>query len=152
MSLSEKMEYFYIKRIKKWIECPVCHEKLFFNNRKKAWCCDDCHYSLSEKEFLDDYVFWFCDCCETYLNVQQGFNRKGSSWTCKICGFENDLSYENIHGVCRDCDCRLDDPDASLCESCRTKRLKTAQIVLRETADTLQTISNVINHNDENNN
>ena len=96
MSISDRVTYFYIKNVKRWMECPVCHYKLFFKKEKAAWYCGKCKYKLFEKEFLDDFVFWFCDGCGTYLNVQNGFNRKGTTWVCTKCGLNNDITFSNI--------------------------------------------------------
>ena len=77
MTLIDRALYVYIKRIKKWMECPVCHGKMNFSKYSKFWKCDSCEYTLLETDFLDDFVFWFCDGCNTYLNAQKGFDRKG---------------------------------------------------------------------------
>lgn len=152
MSISDKVTYFYIKNIKKWMECPVCHSKLLFNKRKVAWCCKACTYELSEKDFLDDFVFWFCDGCGTYLNVQEGFNRKKQTWVCKKCGFDNDITADNIKGECKDCGILLDNPDATICEDCKIERMRKAQIVLNATADFCQTVADAIRTDDSGNN
>ncbi len=144
MSISNRVSYFYIKSIKKWIECPVCHHKLLFKKRKNAWCCENCDYELLEKEFLDDFVFWFCDGCGTYLNAQQGFDRKKDTWVCSKCGFDNDISFKNIKGECKDCGILLDNPDASICGECKIDRMRKAQIVLQATADFLETTAKVL--------
>lgn len=57
MSITDKITYRYMKNIKRWMECPVCHDKMTFKKNTKAWVCDDCGYSLLEQEFLDDFVF-----------------------------------------------------------------------------------------------
>ena len=141
MNFSDKAAYFYIKRIKKWMECPVCHRKMLFSKRKKAWCCNHCEYFLLEKDFLDDFVFWFCDGCETYLNIQKGFDRKGSAWVCKQCGFENDITEANIRNECNDCGAILENPNVCICSSCKTKRMQRAQKVLQGAADICHTLS-----------
>lgn len=96
MNIGERASYFYIKHIKKWMECPVCHDKMVFNNATKSWFCQKCPYTLTESDFLDDFVFWFCDKCGAYLNIQSGFNRKAIKHICQRCGFENDTSPNNI--------------------------------------------------------
>ena len=68
MSITDKLTYTYIKRIKRWMECPICHKKMTFSKTKLSWICNECGYSITEKEFLDDFVFWFCDECNSYLN------------------------------------------------------------------------------------
>lgn len=96
MKVKDHITYFYIKRIKRWMECPVCHKKIYFFKYRKEWRCESCDYYLREKEFLDDYVFWFCDGCGTHLNVQKGFNRHKDRWMCTECGFYNNITKENI--------------------------------------------------------
>ncbi len=126
------------------MECPVCHKTLKFDKSTSSWVCDDCKYSLTEKEFLDDYVFWFCDGCGTYMNVQEGFDRKGKRWICTECGFDNDITDGNIKGECKDCGKLLDNPDADLCEDCKILRIKKAQIILEGTSDICNTLSDVL--------
>lgn len=147
MSISDKVTYFYIKNIKRWMECPVCHHKLFFKKEKAAWCCDKCEYELLEKEFLDDSVFWFCDGCGTYLNVQDGFDRKGVTWVCTKCGFDNDITFNNIKGECKDCGTLLDNPNATICDECKTERMRKAQIILQATADFCQSTAAALKSN-----
>ena len=96
-SLIDMVNYAYIRRIKKWMFCPACHDgKMQINRASTLWKCEDCKYTLSADEFEDNYVFWFCDECGTYLNIQSGFNRKASKHICQRCGFENDTSPNNI--------------------------------------------------------
>lgn len=38
---------------------------------------------------------WRCDNCGAELNGQRGF-RAGSTWTCKECGYLNDVSSDNV--------------------------------------------------------
>ncbi len=122
MSITDKLTYTYIKRIKRWMECPICHKKMTFSKTKQSWICNECGYSITEKEFLDDFVFWFCDECNSYLNNQEGFNKKSSLHICTECGYENDITFENIKGMCRDCGKPLVNPDSSLCDDCKEQR------------------------------
>ncbi len=63
------LTYAYIRKIKKWMFCPACQNgKMTINKKSTLWICEDCGYILSADEFEDDYVFWFCDECNTYLN------------------------------------------------------------------------------------
>lgn len=96
MNIIDKATYAYIKNIKKWMECPICHQRMLFNKNTKSWVCHECPYCLSEAEFLDDFVFWFCDECGAYLNIQSGFDRKASKHICLRCSFENDITTANI--------------------------------------------------------
>lgn len=127
INIGDKATYFYIKRIKKWMFCPVCKDgKMTFNKKKKSWQCEECEYELSENEFTNDYIFWFCDGCDSYLNVQEGFDLNASSWTCCNCGHETPLTFDSITGVCSECGKSLPDPDATLCADCRQKRKEMA--------------------------
>lgn len=143
MSLISKATYFYIKNIKRWMECPVCHNKMMFDKETDNWSCDTCNYILSEKDFLDDFIFWFCDGCNTYLNVQEGFNQNATNWTCKKCGFDNDITFNNIKGECKDCGTLLDNPDSSICSNCKTVRIQKAQNFLQTLSDSCQTIAEI---------
>lgn len=47
------------------------------------------------EQFLDkESVFWFCDNCDTFLNMQQGFTTRNQHWKCTKCGFDNDVKYD----------------------------------------------------------
>ena len=118
MKFSDKISYLYIKRIKRWIECPVCHEKMLFEKDIKEWKCKSCLYSLLEKEFLDDYIFWFCDKCGVYLNNQKKFDRKLQIHKCEKCGFKNKITFDNIKGQCIKCGGMLDNPKSNICYEC----------------------------------
>ncbi len=39
---------------------------------------------------------WFCDNCGAYMNWQIGFTRDYGVWTCSKCGYENDVSDNNL--------------------------------------------------------
>lgn len=142
--LGDSLNYFYIKRIKQWIECPVCHEKMLFSKEQKSWICAKCAYTITEEEFLDDYVFWFCDGCSSYLNSQRGFDRKGTTWTCSECGFHNDITHANVKGMCKDCGTLLDNPNASVCPECKTIRLEKAIVILEAVSDFCHTLSDAL--------
>lgn len=97
--IGEFITYTYIRRIKKWMFCPVCKDgKMRINRSSTLWQCTECGYNLDNREFQDDYVFWFCDQCETYLNSQNGFDRNASKHSCTECGYENDTTLDNIRG------------------------------------------------------
>ncbi len=127
-SLGDRISYFYIKNIKKWMFCPACKNgRMTFNKKKLQWTCEECGYHFSEEYFLDDCVFWFCDECETYLNNQEGFDSHENRHICRNCGYENDTTFENIKGTCSDCGKNLPDPDATLCADCREARRQKAK-------------------------
>lgn len=126
MSVSDKVTYAYIKNIKRWMECPVCHEKMKYKKKEKAWSCEACGYAFTEEEFLDDFVFWFCDECGSYLNNQEGFDKSSAKHICRNCGYENDTTFSNIKGMCIDCGAVLSNPDAVLCDDCKAIRKEKA--------------------------
>lgn len=124
-SLIDMMSYAYIRRIKKWMFCPACRDgKMQINRASTLWQCEDCNYTLSADEFEDNYVFWFCDECEAYLNNQEDFDKIASKHICRKCGYENDTTFDNIKGICSDCGKTLPDAEATLCVDCRATRRK----------------------------
>lgn len=113
----------YIRNIRRKIECPACHGIMRYNRRGRLWKCECCEYQLMASDFDNDYVFWFCDNCDTYLNIQEGFSTESGMWKCKKCGFENDVSEKAIYDVCKDCGTKLPkDVKGNLCYSCKRKR------------------------------
>ena len=97
------------------------------NKKSTLWTCEECGYRLSADEFEDDYIFWFCDECNTYLNNQDGFDRHASRHICRNCGYENDTTFENVKGICTDCGKIIPDPDGTLCADCRQERRQKAK-------------------------
>lgn len=82
--------------VKLWTGCPVCRSpNMYLGPEKHNWRCPDCGYTLSRRDKRKS-VFWFCDNCETYLNVQDGFSTKTGTWLCRNCGFINDVTNDNI--------------------------------------------------------
>ena len=127
-SLGDRITYFYIKNIRKRMFCPVCKNgKMTFHKKNSLWRCEDCGYHFSEKYFLDDCVFWFCDECQTYLNNQDGFDSRNSKHICRNCGYENDTTFDNITGICLDCGKVLPSLDTTLCAECRSIRRENAK-------------------------
>lgn len=119
-NILNRLTYAYIRRVKKWMFCPACQQgKMTINKKSTMWSCKDCGYRLSADEFEDDYVFWFCDECNTYLNNQDCFDRKGTKHICRNCGYENDTTFDNIKGICSDCGKIISNPDATLCADCK---------------------------------
>ena len=74
--------------------CPSCG-KTMRKDRHNVWKCRKCGYSILDSE-LEQTVFWFCDGCGTFLNVQPGFSDYDEKWTCTECGFENDITQDNV--------------------------------------------------------
>jgi len=61
----------------KWEQdCPVCRSPhMLASSRLGKWRCADCSYMMSGVIKLIG-VLWFCDNCESYMNIQQGFTTK----------------------------------------------------------------------------
>lgn len=125
---SDTITYAYLRKIKKWMFCPNCQDgKMTIDKKSTIWTCSNCGYTLSADEFEDDYVFWFCDECGTYLNIQEGFDRKATRHTCCICGYENDTTFDNVKGICSDCGTVIPDADSTLCGECKKARQEKAK-------------------------
>lgn len=126
--LLDTLTYAYIRKIKKWMFCPACQNgKMSINKKSTTWVCEECGYKLSVNEFEDNYLFWFCDVCNSYLNNQEGFDRRTSHHICKKCGYENDTTSDNLKGICADCGKIVPDPDGTLCVDCRQIRRQKAK-------------------------
>lgn len=126
--IGDRLTYLYLRKIKKWMFCPACQKgKMSINKKSTLWTCEECGYELSVKEFEDDYVFWFCDECNAYLNIQEGFDRTATRHICTKCGYENDITFDNMKGICSDCGKVIPDPDSTLCADCRLKRRQKAK-------------------------
>lgn len=83
-------------RVKLWMDCPACHSpNMYLGPSGRRWRCPDCGYTISRFR-KNTSVFWFCDDCGTFMNVQDGFTTKTGKWTCTECRFENDVSRDNI--------------------------------------------------------
>ena len=85
--------------------------------------------------FNNDDITWYCDGCYAVLNNQPGFNTYSGQWECTECGYDNDVTEDNVYdseeeyqeamGIPRCPDCggmvRGDAPDAQYwfnCTSC----------------------------------
>ena len=92
-SIKDRVIYFYIRSIKRWMYCPSClREKMRVNRLTETWECDRCEYKLSCKEFESGVVFWFCDECGAFLNEQTNFSTESGKFICEVCDYENDVS------------------------------------------------------------
>ena len=78
---------------KESIPCPVCGGKM--DDADGQWKCSTCGYSISEEK-LKTEVFWFCDNCGSFLNVQEGFDDSDDTFLCKECGSLNMLTEEHV--------------------------------------------------------
>ena len=82
--------------VKLWMDCPACRSpNMYLGPSGKRWRCSDCGYMISRFR-KNTSVFWFCDNCETFMNIQDGFNTKSGKWICTECKYENDVSNNNI--------------------------------------------------------
>ena len=144
MNFVDKLTYFYIKNIKCSMICPVCKHDLFFSKHTKSWICNNCYYELPEAEFLDDFIFWFCDGCETYLNIQKSFDKKSKKHICERCGFNNDTTFSNVKGQCKDCEKMLSNPDAIICKECKKERMIKAYHFCQEVSSICQDLSSTL--------
>lgn len=82
--------------VEKWTDCPKCQSyNMIYSNEKQCFVCLDCGYEMTE-EWLKRSVLWYCDKCGAYMNIQRGFNTNSGSWKCKNCGYDNDVSEDNI--------------------------------------------------------
>lgn|GEM_PF-2139697 len=50
--------------------------------------------NTKEERFPD--IDWYCDNCNEYLNIQDGFNDRKYIWKCTECGFKSSISRDNI--------------------------------------------------------
>ena len=81
------------KKVEK-MECPCCGKTMYLE--ENVWRCHACAYCVTQSDMLREYVFWFCDECGRFMNVQPGFSDKTGAWKCISCGFVNDVSKENV--------------------------------------------------------
>ncbi len=118
----------YIRKIKKWMFCPNCHDgKLIIDNRSAMWNCKNCGYQISADEFEDNHSFWFCDKCGAFLNNQQGFAQGAERHICGDCGFENSITAETQKGICSGCGKIIFATDTAFCPGCQQKREQKAK-------------------------
>lgn len=137
-AMSEKVGRAYLRNIKRWMPCPSCRSgKPHANKKKGLWICDRCGYELPIKEFENNYIFWFCDECDAYLNIQDGFDRSAPKHKCTKCDFVNDITTDNTKGTCADCGKTLVDNSQTFCTNCKlerrkkwVERLKTAGLIV----------------------
>ena len=41
-------------------------------------------------------IDWYCDSCDANLNRQRGFSTASGIWICQECGYENNVTKDNI--------------------------------------------------------
>lgn len=77
-------------------DCPACRGKnMMLGSERKLWLCADCGYKISDR-VMQDEVFWFCDECDAFLNIQAGFTDKNNEWMCTDCGHKNSMTENDI--------------------------------------------------------
>lgn len=150
MTLKDKALSFYIKNIKRWMDCPSCYadkkaSKMHVDRKKNAWVCDRCGYTLSCTKFEEGITFWFCDGCGAFLNKQKGFSEKDKRWRCTECGYDNDVTEANIINECIGCGKRLpNDYKPLFCPECKAKRAEKIVEVLKLTSELCFQIANAL--------
>ena len=78
-------------------DCPNCRSNnMFLGPEGRMWRCYDCGYRITVEDF-ENSILWFCDNCEAFLNAQEGFTDRAKTWKCKMCGFNNDVSEDNVY-------------------------------------------------------
>ena len=96
-SLKDRLTYYYIREIKKTMECLACRNHIMRVNKKTGeWKCEFCGYHFPIEEFENGMVFWFCDKCGTFLNTQEDFDENKKLFVCQKCGFINNVTEDNI--------------------------------------------------------
>ena len=82
--------------VKLWSDCPACRSKnMYLGPSGRTWKCPDCGYSISRLK-MQTGVFWFCDECEAFLNIQPGFSTREKTWKCTECGHVSGVSKKDI--------------------------------------------------------
>lgn len=81
------------KKVKR-MECPCCGGTMYLN--ENVWRCQNCAYCISQERMPNGEIFWFCDGCERFMNVQPGFTTRTGKWICISCGWINDVTENNI--------------------------------------------------------
>ena len=97
-----------------WI-CPVCGTLLNtqdgFSADLDMWTCKVCNSILGSdgdvtmgfdpvegfKNARFPGVYWYCDNCEAFLNIQNGFDDHYDNWVCEECGHVNPISDSEIY-------------------------------------------------------
>ena len=86
------------------LTCPICNAKCYWDEDEETWFCESCGYEVEGEEIVFDNngkakvedIDWYCDKCNTYLNIQTNFDLYADSWTCTNCGYENSLTKDNV--------------------------------------------------------
>lgn len=82
--------------VKLWMDCPACRSpNMYLDLSERKWKCPDCGYLISRLQ-KNNAIFWFCDDCDAFLNVQEGFTTENCRWVCNECDFSNDVTKGNV--------------------------------------------------------
>lgn len=74
--------------------CPYCGEPVA-NNDNGSNVKRKANEEIEEDEYMND-IDWYCDECGAYMNRQRGFTTRSGMWKCVICGYNNDVTEDNI--------------------------------------------------------
>lgn len=80
----------------KEMPCPACGKTMVLDKESEHWKCNTCNYTISDDTIKKDEVFWFCNKCEAFMNIQPAFTTDEGHWICSECGFDNDVTPTNI--------------------------------------------------------
>ena len=106
MGLLSRLLNSFTKDFSDGAKCPVCGARCYWNDDESTWICESCGYEPagtqieydSETESINVLgIDWFCDNCDAYLNSQTGFDPYDDEWTCTKCGYENDITKDNVY-------------------------------------------------------
>lgn len=69
---------------------------------------------------------------------------------CTKCGFDNDTTFSNIKGECKNCGKLLDNPNATICSDCKTIRMTKAKQALDTASEICYTMSDALKEDKRN--
>ena len=75
----------------------------------------------------NDDITWYCDGCNAVLNEQRGFSTENGTWECTECGFENDVTSDNVYDSEEDYQIAMGIPKCPYCGSMVTGDAPDAQ-------------------------
>lgn len=92
------------------VTCPVCGAKCAWEDSDDitgftGWRCSSCSYEVLGDQVEHDSntnllntlgIDWYCDDCNAHLNDQIGFDQYADCWTCTGCGFQNNITKDNV--------------------------------------------------------
>lgn len=66
-------------------------------------------------DVIGDNITWYCDRCNSVMNYQNGFSTITGTWVCTDCGFENDVSSDNVFSSEQDYQDQMGIPHCPYC-------------------------------------